>query len=57
MEGNGEITKNGAVKIAKHIIDKDVISDDIYLIAADYNKDNNIKMNDVIKMLIDINNS
>ena len=57
VEGIGEITKNGASRVAKHIIDKNVISDDIYLIAADYNQDDQIKMNDVIKMLSDIDNN
>ena len=37
--------------IAKHIIDGNVINGGEYLLAADYDGDGNIKMNDVVRML------
>ena len=52
----GEVTGTGnsildAKRISKHIIDGNVITEDEYLLAADYNGDDNIKMNDVVKLL------
>lgn len=49
--GDGEITKTGIATISSHIIDGNVISGEEYLKAADYNNDENIKMNDIMSML------
>ena len=47
------ISYEDAKKIAKHIIDKNILTDDAYIVAADYNNDTSIKMNDVMKLLKD----
>lgn len=52
--GNGEVTENDAKKIAEHIIDGDVITGDEYLLAADYDGNTHIKMNDVMRLLLDL---
>ena len=52
--GNGKIEIRDAKMISQHIIDKNIILGEEYLLAADYNGDGNIKMNDVIKILVDI---
>lgn len=52
----GHPTLDGARTIARHIIDNNVLTTDEVLLAADYNNDNNIKMNDVLKMIIDMEN-
>lgn len=49
--GTGELSRANAEKIAKHVIDKNIISGEEYLLAADYNNDDIIKMNDAIKIL------
>lgn len=51
--GNGYLTKNGAKAIATHIIDNN-ISDSTTLLAADYDNNGSIKMNDVLKLLNDV---
>ncbi len=50
ITGSGEFSIDDAKTIARHIVDGDVITEDEYLLAADYNNDGNIKMNDAIKM-------
>ena len=50
VTGTGDISED-AKKIAKHIIDKNIITDSEYLLAADYNNDKLIQMNDVMKLL------
>lgn len=52
----GHPTLDGARTIARHIIDNNVLTTDEVLLAADYNNDNNIKMNDVLKMVSDMKN-
>ena len=52
--GEGNISVNGAKKISRHIIEHNVITGEAYLKAADYDQNNTIKMNDVVKMLKDI---
>ena len=54
----GKISIEGIKKVARHIINNNVLSNE-YLFAADYNFDGNIKMNDVILMLknLDSNSS
>ena len=54
--GTGELSRDNAKKIAKHIIKKNILSGDEYLLAADYNNDSKIKMNDVVSILRDIKN-
>jgi hypothetical protein len=54
--GVGHTNVDSAKKIAKHIIDKNIIVGEEYLLAADYNDDGVIKMNDVVSLLIDIKN-
>ena len=49
--GTGELSRDNARKIAKHVIDKNIITGEEYLLAADYNNDGKIKMNDVVKIL------
>lgn len=51
----GKISTNGIKRVAQQIIDKNILSDES-LIAADYNFSNDVKMNDVIKMLKNIGN-
>ena len=53
--GSGELSIANSRKIAKHIVDKNVITDDLYLQAADYNNDGLIRMNDVIALTKKIN--
>ena len=50
---DGTISMDGAKKIASHIIDGNVLISQEYLLAADYDGDGTIRMNDVMKMLID----
>ena len=52
--GTGELSINNAKEIARHVIDKNVIRGEEYLLAADYNNDEKIKMNDVMKILRDM---
>jgi len=49
--GEGIMSDKSAKKIAKHIIDKNVITGDEYLLSANYNNKSTIKMNDVIGIL------
>ena len=50
--GEGAITQDGIKRVARHIIDNDVLKDDDeYRKAADMNDDDFIKINDVIMML------
>ena len=51
--GTGVLSRENAKKIARHIVNKNIISGQEYLLAADYDNDGKIKMNDVIKMLRD----
>lgn len=51
--GEGTVSMDGAKKIASHIIDGNVLISQEYLLAADYDGDGTIRMNDVMKMLID----
>ena len=55
--GDSMIDDEDAVKIAEHIIDGDVLTGDEYLMAADYDNNGEIKMNDVMRLLsgIDLN--
>ena len=53
--GTGDLSRDNAKEIAKHIISKDLFKDEFVLMAADYNNDGKIKMNDVVKLLKDIN--
>ncbi len=55
VNDNSIIDLDDAKIIARHIVDKNVIINDANLIAADYNDDNQIKMNDVVKLLKNIN--
>ena len=52
--GTGELSRDNAKEIAKYIIDRDNITGNEYLLAADYDNNGSIKMNDVIKMMIDL---
>ena len=49
--GTGDPGVEDGKLIAKHIIDGNVINGGEYLLAADYDGDGNIKMNDVVRML------
>lgn len=49
VTGDGKVKINDVMKIANHIVNKNVLSDE-YLIAGDVTNDNNIKMNDVMKI-------
>ena len=51
--GDGAVSMDGAKKIASHIIDGNVLISQEYLLAADYDGDGMIRMNDVMKMIID----
>lgn len=51
--GDGTVSMDGAKKIASHIIDGNVLISQEYLLAADYDGDGTIRMNDVMKMIID----
>ena len=52
--GTGELSEANAKLIAKHVLDRKSISGEEYLLAADYNSDDLIKMNDVVKLLRDM---
>jgi hypothetical protein len=52
--GTGYADKASAKNIAKHIVNGNVITGSEYLKAADYNDDGNIKMNDVVKLMSEI---
>lgn len=52
--GEGHSSTNGARTIARHIIDGNVLSGDEVLLSADINDDKTIKMNDVMRMLSEI---
>lgn len=54
--GDGQVTKNDAKRIALHIIDGNVITGDEYLMAADYDGNNVIKMNDVVRLMKSMEN-
>lgn len=54
--GDGRVSKEDAKRIAMHIIDGDVITDDEYVMAADYDANSVIKMNDVVRLLKSIEN-
>lgn len=54
--GNGTVTIDDAKRIALHIIDGNVINGDEYLMAADFDGNNIIKMNDAIRLLKSIQN-
>ena len=49
--GNGEVSKDGAKKIARHILNNNTITGDEYLLAADYDGNGFIKLNDIVKMV------
>ena len=51
VTGTGSIDINSAKLISQHIIDKNVLVGDEYLLAADYNQDSVIKINDVLIVL------
>lgn len=51
--GDGAVSMDGAKKIASHIIDGNVLISQEYLLAADYDGNEMIRMNDVMKMIID----
>ena len=53
ISGYGYISMNDIKLVAKHIINKNIITNKASLIAADYNKDGKIKINDVLKMIRD----
>lgn len=48
---NGYLSKDGAKIIANHIVNGNVLKGNEILLAADYNEDGNIKMNDVTRLL------
>ena len=54
--GNGQVTKADAQKIALHVIEGNSIVGDEYLMAADYDGNSSIKMNDAIRLLRSIQN-
>ena len=56
IDSTGTVSITDAVQIARHIIDKNVLTSDAKLLAADFNNDGNIKMNDVMKLIDAINN-
>lgn len=51
--GEGKISIDGIKKVAEHIIKHNVLEDE-FLVSADYNSNGSVKMNDVVKMLKDI---
>ncbi len=51
--GTGELSLDGISSAARHILDKNVLNDE-YLLAADYNADGKVKINDIVKMLKNI---
>ena len=53
INGDGMLKRNDISLLAKHIINKNTITDSLSLVAADYNKDNTLKINDIMKMLKD----
>lgn len=53
--GTGELSIDNGKMIAKHIINKNAIKGEEYLLAADYNGDGAIKMNDVMMILNNMN--
>ena len=55
--GTGILNKGNASEITKHIVNKKLITGNIYLNAADYNNDDKIKMDDVMQMIIDMKKS
>ena len=55
--GTGNPSVDNAKEISHHIVDKNVLTGDEYLMAADYDGDGHIKMNDVTKMIYDMSNS
>ena len=57
VTGDGKNTINDIKRIANHIIDKNVITKDEYLKAADYNGDGEIHLNDAMKLLNYVKNN
>ncbi len=55
--GEGTLTINGAKTVARHITDKNVFKDNVFLLAADYDNNGSIKINDITKMVRDYNNT
>ena len=53
VSGDGDVNSSDLFLIAKYIIDKNNMFDKAYLLAADYNIDGEIKMNDIMKILIE----
>ena len=53
----GVITKPGIKKIAKHIIEKNIFTNNLYLYSADYDLNGQIKINDITKLLKNMNNN
>lgn len=52
--GTGQFNKESAKNIIKHIIDKNVFTEgDEYFLAADYDEDSLVEMNDVVKLIKD----
>ena len=49
--GTGVASIKSAKNIAHHIIDGNIITGNEYLYAADYDNNDKIKMNDVVKLL------
>ena len=54
IEGKGYLTNDGIMKTTVHIIDRNVLTDASQEAAADYDNNGLIKMNDVMRMLADI---
>lgn len=55
IKGEGKISTDGIKRVAQQIIDKNILSGEA-LVAGDYNFNNDVKMNDVIYMLKNLNN-
>lgn len=53
VTGSGKLSMESAKRISKHIIDKQELSKNVLLDAADYDNDGQIKMNDVMRLLND----
>lgn len=54
VTGSGQLSVESMKRIAKHIIDGKELTENVHLLAADYDNDGQIKMNDVMRMLKDI---
>ena len=50
VDGDGDISVSDIEMLSEYILDNSIISENEYLLAIDYDKNNRIDINDIIKM-------